>query len=103
MPEKKWVRVSTGGKITLPKAIRDQMDIIPGDDLLMEHLDDCSIVLRRNPKTWLSELFKPIREEVKARGITRTDIDRWCKEARRELASERLTREDCAQAPTDNG
>ena len=102
MPEKMRVRVSADGRITLPKAIRDQMGITPGDLLVIEELDGRSTVLLQNPKTWLDDLLKPIREEAKARGITPEDIMRWVKEVRRGRSSQQLPPEAAAQPLTDN-
>ncbi|MCL5104744.1 MAG: AbrB/MazE/SpoVT family DNA-binding domain-containing protein [Armatimonadetes bacterium] len=102
MPGKVRVRVSTDGRITLPKVIRDQLGIAPGDILVIEELDGRSTVLLQNPVTWLDELCRPIREEAKARGITPEDIIRWVKEVRRERASQQLPPEADAGAPTAN-
>jgi AbrB family looped-hinge helix DNA binding protein len=79
------IKVSSKGQIVIPAFLRRLMNIKEGDEFEVFGSDK-AIVLRKIDKEGLEKEFKeivaPIRERVRAKGITREDLKRIIREVR---------------------
>ncbi|MFQ6105738.1 MAG: AbrB/MazE/SpoVT family DNA-binding domain-containing protein [Candidatus Hydrothermarchaeaceae archaeon] len=71
------IRVSSKGQVVIPAFLRKLMNIKEGDEFEVFG-DEESIVLKKIDKKALEKEFEeivaPIRERIKARGVTRNDL-----------------------------
>jgi AbrB family looped-hinge helix DNA binding protein len=79
------IRVSSKGQIVIPAFLRKLMNIKEGDEFEIFG-NEKAIVLKKIDKEALEKEFEeivaPIRERVKARGITRNDLRSIIREVR---------------------
>ena len=72
MTEAYVVKVSSVGQVTLPKEIREKLDITPNDYIIIEQIGETYFLKKLNPdKTTLEK----IRERVKKSGITMEQLN----------------------------
>lgn len=77
-------KVSAKGQIVIPKDLRERMSLKEGDTLLV-YSTDSMLVIRKitRQETILSIIAKPVRERIKQLGITRSDVSKAIRQARR--------------------
>ena len=79
-------RPSASGQVVIPKAIRKEMNITPGDRFLVFGKDD-TIVFKRIERPAIeksfNELVEPLRETVKTEKFTRKELKEIIKEVRK--------------------
>jgi AbrB family looped-hinge helix DNA binding protein len=72
MTEAYVVKVSSVGQVTLPREIRERLDITPDDYIIIEKIGETYFLKKLNPdKTTLEK----IRERVKKSGITMEQLN----------------------------
>jgi len=74
-------KVSTKGQIVLPVDIRRQLDIDPGDKLLLLAEDETLIIKKIESKSF-RELMAPLWEKTRKLGLSREEVDELIEEAR---------------------
>lgn len=79
-------RVSSKGQVTIPKALRDRLDLEQGDFLVMESHGD-EIRLRKTSASVedFDALAERIADRFRERGITKTEVQeaiRWARKKR---------------------
>jgi len=86
------VRLTAKGQVPIPKVIRDELGITPGDEVAL-YVDDGRLVLDVTPPGLLfDEVVSRIEAAARANGITPDMVLPACKEARREIVAERRAR-----------
>lgn len=88
MKTERMVRVSSKGQIVLPKRWRDQLGIQEGDYLTVQEPKDGALVVSKSSGRSLEEITRNLRREVKARGITRKQLNQWIDQVRGELSAD---------------
>ena len=87
MPKRKKVRVWNRGQITIPKNIRESLNIDDEAILNMVQLGNAIFLTPRDLK--LPKLAREFQAIMKKEGITKADLMRALKEARKEVYRER--------------
>ncbi len=78
-------KITAAGQLSIPKEVRKSLGL--GEEyIILEPIGDV-IVLRRI-KTMKEELFDYFERETKARGITKKDMEKALKSARKEIFEE---------------
>lgn len=79
-------KVSTKGQVVIPKELRKELGIKEEDEFFIYGEND-TIIMKKIAKPKLEKRFKELAdrlsEEVKARGITRKDVEEAIKAVRR--------------------
>lgn len=79
-------KVSEKGQIVIPSLLRKEMDIKKSDQFLVFG-EDGTIILKKIEKSSIAKTFdeiaNPIREVVKETGMTKKDLEKAVKEARK--------------------
>jgi len=83
--EEKVVTPTERGQITIPKEIREYLNINVKSKIKV-YIEDNKIVLE--PVTNLNCLLKELEEEVKEKGLTREEIERELESVRQSLVRE---------------
>lgn len=78
-------KITAAGQLSIPKEMREGLGL--GEEYVILELIGDVVVLRRI-KTMQEELFEYFDRETKAKGITRKDIERALKEARKKVFEE---------------
>ncbi len=77
------VKVSAKGQITLPKPVRQDLDLEPGDEVEFRKLQDGKYaLLKRSP---LEELAESLAEEACKKGYTEEQLQKTIDQVRKEL------------------
>jgi len=78
-------KITSAGQLSIPKEVREKLGF--GEEyILLEPVGD--IVVLRRIRTMKEEIFKYFDLETKARGITRKDMEKALKTARKEVFEE---------------
>jgi AbrB family looped-hinge helix DNA binding protein len=72
MTEAYVVKVSSVGQVTLPKEIREKLDITRDDYIVIEKIGETYFIKKLNQE---KDLLEKIRKRVKKSGITREKLD----------------------------
>ena len=72
MTEAYVVKVSSVGQVTLPKEIREKLDITPNDYIIIEKIGETYFLKKLNPD---KATLEKIRERVKKSGITMEQLN----------------------------
>ena len=72
MTEAYVVKVSSVGQVTLPKEIREKLDITRDDYIVIEKIGETYFIKKLNQE---KDLLEKIRKRVKKSGITRKRLD----------------------------
>jgi AbrB family looped-hinge helix DNA binding protein len=72
MTEAYVVKVSSVGQVTLPKEIREKLDITRDDYIVIEKIGETYFIKKLNQE---KDLLEKIRKRVKKSGITRERLD----------------------------
>ena len=72
MTEAYVVKVSSVGQVTLPKEIREKLDITRDDYIVIEKIGETYFIKKLNPE---KDLLEKIRKRVKESGITKERLD----------------------------
>lgn len=78
-------KITSAGQLSIPKELREGMGL--GEEYVILELIGDVVVLRRI-KTMKEEIFEYFDRETKARGITRKDIERAVKSAKKKIFEE---------------
>lgn len=81
--DRKVVKISSKGQITLPKKIRQELGINKGDWLEIYKLDEGRYALKK--RTPLQELAEEIADEAREKGYTKEDLEETIEEVRKKL------------------
>lgn len=87
MPERKKVRVWNKGQITIPKSIRENLNIEDDTILNLIQIGNAIFITPRELK--LSGLAREFREIIKKEGLSEKELMKALKEARKEIYEER--------------
>ena len=82
----KLVKLSSKGQLTLPKEIREELGLRPGDLLELEKLDQNRYVIAKY--TPLRQLARALEEEARRRGYTEKDLMNAVEHVRQQLWQE---------------
>lgn len=82
----KLVRLSSKGQVTIPKEIREELDLHQGDLLELAKLDQGQYVIAKY--TPLRQLAHVLGEEARRRGYTEKDLQRAVEQIRHQLWQE---------------
>lgn len=77
MCESYVVKVSSVGQVTIPKEIREKLDITPNDYLIIEQIGETYFIKKLDQD---KDTLRKIRERVKKSGITRQELDKIIEE-----------------------
>ena len=72
MTEAYVVKVSSVGQVTLPKEIREKLDITRDDYIVIEKIGETYFIKKLNQE---KDLLEKIRKRVKKSGITKEKLD----------------------------
>ncbi len=86
----KLVKLSSKGQLTLPKKIREDLDLHPGDLVEVEKLDQARYVIAKHSP--LRQLTCALGEEAQRRGYRAKDLHRAVEQVRQELWQELTAR-----------
>lgn len=82
----KLVKLSSRGQVTLPKEIRDDLNLHQGDLVEFEKLDQDRYVITKY--TPVRQLARSIEEEARRRGYTEKDLKNAVEHVRQQLWQE---------------
>jgi antitoxin PrlF len=74
-------RVTSKGQMTIPKAVRERMDIRPGDDVEFVLDEDGRVRVQRDPKG-LEEALEKWSGAIHDPDLEGVDVDEWLDEVR---------------------
>ncbi|KAA0252895.1 AbrB/MazE/SpoVT family DNA-binding domain-containing protein [Acidobacteria bacterium ACD] len=90
------VQVASGGRITIPREVRERLGILPGDRLELRFRGDGSITLRRRPSGCLEDvvgvLRRPGQRAVSVEQMNETILSHHAEEAARQAGPRRTGR-----------
>ncbi|MCS7198655.1 MAG: AbrB/MazE/SpoVT family DNA-binding domain-containing protein [Candidatus Bipolaricaulota bacterium] len=82
----KLVKVGSKGQVTLPKEIREDLNLRAGDVLELEKLEQGRYVIAKH--TPLRQLAQALEQEARRRGYTEQDLRKSIAQARQQLWQE---------------
>lgn len=77
MPEAYVVKVSSVGQVTLPKEVREKMDITPDDYIIIQQIGETYYIKKLNQD---KDTLEKIRQRVKKSGITKEQLNQIIQE-----------------------
>lgn len=82
-------RVTSKGQITIPKAIRERLNLEEGDKVAFIEDESGKIVITKSSVVALREFLDSMAKEAKANGITEDELLDDLKQVREEMWNER--------------
>lgn len=79
------VRLSSKGQLVLPKKIREEMELNPGDILILKKDQDGSWKMEKGEILAFRELSQKLQKEAEKRGYTEEELAKDVEEAREEV------------------
>jgi len=89
MPKTEFRNVTSKGQVTIPKKIRDLLDIDPGDKIKFEIKDingDTHVTIRK--ESTFSYLLEELQEEAKKQDLDKKELDKIIEETRERLVED---------------
>lgn len=86
MAKERSTTLTSKGQITIPRKIREQLDLSAGDRFTLEVKADGAIELRR--LSAVERLRQTLGAELRRQGLTREEMDRLLDETRSELVKD---------------
>jgi AbrB family looped-hinge helix DNA binding protein len=80
-------KVTAAGQISIPKELRESMDLNEAERVTIEPMGDALLVKRIKP--YREEILKDLRAFAKAKGITRKDVEKAVRKVGKELYEEK--------------
>lgn len=85
----KSARLTSKGQITIPKTVRQSLNLEEGDRILFIEEEDGTMVVKKGALVVFDEFANSISQEAKEKGITEDEMLAELKKVRRELRNER--------------
>lgn len=86
MAKEKSTTLTSKGQITIPKEIREQLDLSTGDRFMLQVKQDGAIELRK--LSAVERLRRTLGAELRRQGLTHEEMDRLLDETRSGLVEE---------------
>lgn|GEM_PF-3102339 len=83
--DKYIVRLSSKGQLVLPKRIREEMKLNPGDILILKKDQDGTWKMEKGEILVFREFSQRLQEEAEKRGYTEEELAKDVEEAREEI------------------
>jgi AbrB family looped-hinge helix DNA binding protein len=80
--------MSSRGQLVVPRQVREQVGLEPGDQVSVQALDDSMLAAEKAERTAFEIAMTRLREEMERRGTTQADIDRAVEEVKQEIYDE---------------
>ncbi|WP_255259621.1 AbrB/MazE/SpoVT family DNA-binding domain-containing protein [Lentibacillus sp. CBA3610] len=84
----KSARLTSKGQITIPKSVRQALNLQEGDQVIFAE-DDGKMIVKKGALVAFDEFANVIGQEAKDKGITEEEVLEDLKQVRREMWSER--------------
>ncbi len=79
------VRLSSKGQLVLPKKIREEMKLNPGDILILRKDPDGALKMEKGEILAFRELSQKLQEEAEKRGYTEEELAKDVEKAKEEV------------------
>lgn len=83
--DKYVVRLSSKGQFVLPKKIREEMNLNPGDFLILKKDKNGSWKMEKGEVLAFKELSRKLQKEAEKIGYTEEELEKDVEEARKEI------------------
>lgn len=87
--KRKSARLTSKGQITIPKSVRQSLNLEEGDRVIFIEEEDGKMVVKKGALVIFDEFANSISQEAKEKGITEDDMLEELKKVRKELWDER--------------
>ncbi|MFD2760952.1 AbrB/MazE/SpoVT family DNA-binding domain-containing protein [Lentibacillus juripiscarius] len=85
----KYARLTAKGQITIPKSVRQALNVEEGDQLIFTKDEDGKMVVKKGALVAFDEFATAIGQEAEDKGITEKELLEDLKEVRKEMWNER--------------
>ena len=86
MPETEFRNVTSKGQVTIPKKIRNILDINPGDKIKFEiKKNNGGPLITISKESTFSYLLEELQQEAKKQNLDKKELDKMIKETREQL------------------
>jgi antitoxin PrlF len=89
MNKPKSARLTSKGQITIPKTVRQSLNLEEGDRIIFIEEEDGKMVVKKGALVVFDEFANAISQEAKEKGITEEEMLGELKKVRKELWDER--------------
>lgn len=89
MNKPKSARLTSKGQITIPKTVRQSLNLEEGDRIIFIEEEDGKMVVKKGALVVFDEFANSISQEAKEKGITEDEMMAELKKVRKELWDER--------------
>jgi antitoxin PrlF len=89
MNKPKSARLTSKGQITIPKTVRQSLNLEEGDRIIFIEEEDGKMVVKKGALVVFDEFANAISQEAKEKGITEDEMMAELKKVRKELWDER--------------
>ncbi|MFT9494592.1 MULTISPECIES: AbrB/MazE/SpoVT family DNA-binding domain-containing protein [Bacillota] len=87
--KQKSARLTSKGQITIPKSVRQALDLNEGDRVIFVEEEDGKMVVKKGALVVFDEFADAVSQEAKEKGITEEDLLDDLKQVRKDLWNER--------------
>ncbi|RUQ25844.1 AbrB/MazE/SpoVT family DNA-binding domain-containing protein [Peribacillus cavernae] len=89
MIKPKSARLTSKGQITIPKSVRQALDLNEGDRVIFVEEEDGKMVVKKGALVVFDEFANSISQDAKEKGITEKELLDDLKQVRKDLWNER--------------